>query len=506
MKKTIVIVMILTLFSKSIGFIRDIILAYFYGASAISDVFIIAIVIPTIIFGVIGAGISSSYIPILSSIENKYGLKEGEKFTNGIINLLLAFSMFVFVFSILFTEPLVKLFASGFEGDTLKLAVSFLRITIITMFFTGLIYLFSGYLQLKDHHVVPGIMGLPLNIVLIFTIFLSSTYSIYLLPVGQVLATLLQFSLLFYFVCKTGFKFKPHLGLRNKHIKKVTVLAVPVMFGSSFEQINNLIDRTLASQVAEGGISALNYASQLNMFVQGVFVTSIGVVFYPVISRLAAQGNMENLRRTVSQTMILIMVLILPITIGTLLFSKQIIELLFGRGAFTLNAITMTSSALFYYSFGMVAIGLRMVLTRTFFSLQDTRTPMINSIWAVLINIGLNITLSKYMGLSGLALATSMSASFCTLLLFRSLVKKIGFFELRKLINTFTKVAFVSVLMGIFSKAIFHLLHSNLNANMSLLLTIFLSIICYTVLIYYIRIKEIDEFFIDIKRRVKLAS
>ncbi len=498
--------MILTFLSKVIGFFRDIILAYFYGASSTSDAYLISLVIPSVVFGFIGVGIVSAYIPMYNSIEQKYGSKEGDIFTNNLVNVILVFSALLFIICAIFAEPLVKVFASGFEGKTLRLAISFTRITLASMFFGGIVFIFSGYLQIKGNHLAPSLMGLPLNLALIMGIILGSIIHINFLPYGKVAAVLLQLLFLLLFVYKKGFKYKPVLDLKDKHVKKMCILALPVILSSSVEQINKLIDRTIASNLAIGGISALNYANQLILFVQGIFVTSIMLVCYPIISKMAAKGNMIGLKNSLGQLIVVINVILIPATVGTIILAEPIIRLLFGRGAFTNDAIEMTSIALLFYSLGLVGFGIREVLNKAFYSLQDTRTPMINAMLSMLLNIVLNIILSRYLGVGGLALATSISGIVCTILLFISLRKKIGFFKVKIMMISFLKVLINSIIMGIMVKFSYMLLSDTLHLSVSLLISIIIGIAVYSLLIYFIKIKEVDEFILELKRKRKRVS
>lgn len=505
-KKSVIIIILLTLLSKLIGFFRDIILAYFYGASEISDVFLISLLIPSVIFGFIGTGIYSAFIPIYSKIESEYGVKEGNHFTNNLINSLLIFSTIMVIIFFLFTEPIIKVFASGFEGQTMDLAIQFSRITITTVYFTGIIYIFSGFLQTHGNHIVPSLMGLPLNLGLILGVILSSSISIYILPLGKVVAIILQFIFLAIFVYKNGFMYKPKLDFSDKHLRKMMMISFPVILSSSVEQINKLIDRTLASSISVGGISALNYANQLNLFIQGIFVASISTVFFPIMSKMAANNDMTGLRKSLSKTLIVISVMLIPATIGSIVFSEPIVKLLFGRGAFTKEAVDMTSTALFFYSIGMVSFGLRMVLNRAFYSLQDTKTPMKNSILTVILNIILNIILSRYFGIGGLALATSISGIFCTCLLFIDLKKKIGYYKLKKMLATLAKIVTISVLMGALSKLTFQFLDGLLHPHLGLFISVCFGVLFYGACISFLRIEEVDDFIYSLKRKLGKAK
>lgn len=253
----------------------------------------------------------------------------------------------------------------------------------------------------------------------------------------------------------------------------------------------------------EGGISALNYANKLNDFVQGLFVISIVTVMYPLISKMAAEKNIAGLKKTLSESISGINLLVVPATVGMMIFAEPIVRMLFGRGAFDEQAVVLTSSALFFYALGIVGYGLREVLSRAFYSLQDTKTPMINATIAVGLNIILNIILSRFMGIGGLALATSISALFCTLLLFISLRKKIGHFGLKEITLSFGKIVLASILMAIVAKLANEVLLTQIGANLSLLASIGMGAIVYFGIIYFMKIKEVEEIILQIKKEIK---
>lgn len=501
-KKTVVIVMGLTLLSKVIGFLRDIILAYFYGASTVSDAFLISLVIPSVIFGFIGTGIYTSYIPMYSQIEEHGGKGEADKFTRSLIGFLLLFSTAVIAFGLLFTEPLVKLFASGFKGKELELTVSFTKMTLFSMYSTSLIFIVNAYLQIKGRQAISGLMGLPLNFVLISSIVLSAFSNHYFLAAGQVAAALAQLLFLLFFAVREGFVLKPAFHFSNRHLRTMFLLAGPVILSSSVDQINKLVDRTIASNLSVGGISALNYANQLNLFVLGIFVASITVVFYPIISRMAAEKDYDGVRKALSQTVIAISILIIPITIAAVIFARPIIEILFGRGAFSEQAVEMTSAALLFYSIGMAGAGLREILTRGFFSLQDTMTPMKNSVAAVSLNIVLNFALAPVLGIGGLALATSISSIVCTFLLFKSMEKKLGFFEKGRLFLSFGKILAAALFMGLLMVFLHRFLGQIVHPHVSFICSSVAGGLFYLLCLHLLKIKEFEEFVFELKTKI----
>lgn len=503
MKKTAIILMIITILSKILGFTRDIILSYFYGASNISDAYLISMTIPITIFTFIGNGIATSYIPMYSHIKNKSGVQEADDFTSKIINFTFIISTILILLGFLFTEEIVKLFASGFNGQTFNLTVILTRISLFGIYFSGVVFVLSGYLRIKNNFVIPALIGVPLNLVTIIAIALSSKLNIFFLAIGNIIAIASQLLLLVPFVSKKGYKYKLIINLKDSNTKKMLLLSLPVIMGTSVNQINILIDRTLASRIVEGGISALNYAHKLDGFIQGIFVLSLATIMYPIISQMAANGNVKGLKDTVYETISGISLLVIPATIGTMIFAEPVVRLLFGRGAFGNDAIILTSNALYFYAIGMIGFGFREVLSKAFYSLQDTKTPMINAAIGMLLNIILNIILSKIMGISGLAFATSISALSTTVLLFISLRKKIGSFGLKNTVITIFKIVLASIIMGLISNVIFIYLNNIISQNLSLIVAVIIGIIVYFTIIFFMKIDAVDSIVNNMKRVIK---
>lgn len=502
MKKTALLIMIITIVSKIFGFGREIVLSYFYGASDISDAYLIALTIPSFIFGFIGTGIATGYIPMYSKLESTFGEVEGNKYTSNLVNITIAISTIVFIVGIIFAEPIVKLFASGFKGETFILTVRFTRISLIALYFIGLKSIFAGFLQLKGSYAIPAMIGFPMNIISIAAIILGSKFGNYALIVGTVIANASQLIFMMPFVYKKGYRHKLIFDIKDEYIVEMAGIALPVIIGVSVNQINVLVDRTIASGLAVGGISALNYANRLNGFVQGLFVLSIATAIYPLISKMAADNNIKGLKDSIAEAINSIGILVIPATVGAMVFAEPIVKLLFGRGAFDTQAVKMTASALFFYSIGMLGFGWRDILSRAFYSLQDTKTPMINAAIAMVLNIILNIVLSRFMGISGLALATSISALFCTVLLFISLRKKIGSFGMKGIVTSFYKVVIASIGMGVVARLLYGILGPVVGDTVSLMGSMVVGGLVYLVLVYILKVEEVDIMIKMVKKKL----
>lgn len=499
-------IMIVTVISKFLGFGRELILSGFYGATSVTDAYLISTLIPGQVFQLVGTAIATGFIPMFNKIEKLEGSREAEEFTNNLINAVLLISTFVVIFGFVFTGPLVKIFASGFEGETLDLAIKFTRISIFGVYSTGVIYVLNGFLQIKGNFAVPAAVGLPLNIIMIISIIISKNTSVHVLAYGVLIASLAQLVFVVPFAYREGYKYKPVLNLKDKHVRMMVRLGLPLILGVSVTQINNLIDRTLASRIIEGGISALHYASRLNAFVESIFVISVVTALYPSISRMVVEKDFDGFKKSIGEVMVATNLLIIPATVGALVFSRPIVVLLFGRGSFDAQAIELTTSALFYYSIGMVAFGLTLILTKAFHSLQDTKVPAINSAIGMGFNIVLNLILSRYMGIGGLALATSIAAFIIAFLLFRDLRKKIGSMGMRAISISLIKITLASLVMGLVARLAFNGLILRVSDNLALVISIALGILVYAPMIYLARIPEVDNLLDLVRKRLGARS
>ena len=489
--------MLATIIAKVLGFGRELVLASSYGASMYSDAYLTAMNIPVVIFTIIGTTLGTVLIPMYFEVNSDLGEKKALNFTNNVFNIVIAICIVLAILGFIFTEPLVKVFAMGFEGQTLKVAIDFTRITIIGIVFTGLSYVMTAYLQIKNNFTVPGLISVPKNIIIIMSIILSVKYNPYIMIWGTLIGIATEFLFQLPFAIKSGYKYQPYINMKDKYIKKMSWLIGPVLIGVAVNQINAMVDRTLASTLVEGSISALNYANKLNGFVMAMFITSVAAVIYPMLSKLSSEDNKEKFTSSVVQSINSVILLVIPISIGAIVLATPIVKLLFQRGEFDARATSMTAIALIMYSIGMVAFGLRDILGKVFYALQDTKTPMINGAIAMIMNIVLNIILVKYLQLAGLALATSISAIVCIFLLFGSLKKKIGYFGQDKIAKTTIKSILSAVVMGVVAYFAYNMLGNLLGIGfiqevIALAASVGIGVITYGILVVVLKVDEIN--------------
>ena len=439
-------VVFFAILAKLAGFFREIALSYCFGASGVSDAYLISQTIPGTVFQFVGVGINTCFIPIYYAV-----LKNDDdtiEYTNSILSIILAFSAFVVAITWLFTPIVVKVFASGFEGETLYYAIWFTRISITLLFFSTTISVYISYLNANKMFAVTAFSVIPYNVLVIVSIFLGAKINIWLMSVGSVLSAGIQLLFLAYFLNKTQYKVGFYRKKDYKYTRQFIKLLAPVLIGVSISEVNTLVDRSIASLISVGGISALTYANSLVIFIQGILVQPIITVFYPRLAESVTSGSVSEARNTLNRVIKLMLGLLVPITVGYCVLSEPLTKIAFSRGAFDENAIRMTSISVFFYALSICFVGIRELLSRYYYACSDTKIPMINSTIGVIINILFNLLLSRLIGIAGLPLATTFSAITTSVLLLICLQKK-SEGEISLDIKELFKVLFSSVVMGV---------------------------------------------------------
>ena len=498
--KAAVWIMIATMLSKLLGFFREVVLASFYGTGAYADVFLLTLNIPGLIIAIVGSAIATIYVPIYFETKEKEGTEGALKFTNNMINIIALLAIVVAILGLLFTEEFVKVFAVGFTGEKFRIAVSFTKIMIIGVIFLALSKILGTYLNVNDSFTVPSLIGIPYNIFIISAIAISTKTNVIIMAIGALLGMASQMLFQLPFAIKKGYKYQPYLNVKEDNIKSMIILMLPMIIGVAIGQINTAVDKALATTLGDGPLSALNYANKLNDFVMALFVTSIVTVIYPKLARMINADKKEDFVNTIVKSSNCILLLVLPITVGAIVLAEPIVRILFQRGAFDAESTNMTYNALRLYSLGLAAMGVRDVITRVFYSLSDTKTPMINASIALVMNIVMNLILIKPLGYKGLAISTSIASIVTVMLLFRSLKKRTGYFGGDKILKTGLKSLVSSVTMGVCTVFVYKGMYGILGAGMinellSLVCSVVVSVVVYFILIMILKVDEMSLVF-----------
>ena len=507
-----VLLMIVTIVSKILGIFRDSVLASAYGTGKYAAVYSTANSISTILFAVIGTALATSLIPLYNKLASEDSTERAMGFLNSVVNLVVIVCLSIAGLGIIFAGPLVKVFAPGYQGDVYTLCVQYTRILLPSIVFVGLANIFTSYLQIKKRYVIPGFIGMPYSIIIIVSIYLSLKTSPMVLVIGTLIAISAKALFQLPFVYKEGYRYRPKINLKDPVMKDMMILILPVVIGVGANQINSIVDKSLASLLGTEVVASFSYAIKLYEFVQALFITSILAVIYPRLSSMIVSDRMDSFLNSLKKTMNVIIVALVPIIVGCIVLSRQIVEVLFQRNAFTSKDTTMTASILWIYVIGILAFALRDVLTRGFYSMEDSKTPMINSIISIVFNISLNLILVKPLGYKGLAIATAVSAYIGLLLFNRSMRKKIEGYSSRDNYIVFVKSLFAALIMGLGVKLVYGIVASSLVGGLlfkliALASAVGVGVIVYALIMHFLRVEEyemiFDMFFGVVKKKVK---
>lgn len=505
------IIMVANVASKLLGFLREMVIAGEFGAGMGSDAYFMAQSIPMLFFASIGSALATTFIPLYTEYKANGGKNEADRFANQIMNLVLIVSIILTVIGILLSPWIVRIIAPGFTGERFGLTVTLSRILFPLIIFVGLANVATGILQSNESFTAPAMVGISYNIIIIvLTIVLADNIGIYGLAISTVLATVSQYCIQVPSMRSIGYRPRYSFDFSHPGIKRLGVMIIPVLMGVAVNQLNTLVDRMLASGLPEGSVSALNYANRLNGFVMGIFVLSIATVVYPELSNLGSNNKMDEFKSSIATSLNMIFLIVFPVIAGTVLLRTEAVRLVFERGAFDAVATDMTSIALLFYSFGMAGAAAREILARAFYSLKDTMTPMYNGIYAVTLNVVLNIILVRYMGIAGLALATSISLIFGSLTLGFRLRNKINGINGRAILMEGIKIALSTFIMAAIvyvSKGFIYMHISGTSLTVQVIdfaLTVAVGAITYGICTVIFKVKEVGRLLSFLRRRFNI--
>ncbi|NVL90583.1 MAG: murein biosynthesis integral membrane protein MurJ [Desulfobacterales bacterium] len=443
-----------TLLSRILGFVRDVIVAWFFGASLAADAFFVAFRIPNLLRRLFAEGsLTISFIPVFTEYLSRNGREEAFRLARSACLLLSIVLAAVAVVGILLSPAIIRVIAPGFFSSPEKfdLTVLLTRIMFPYIFFIGLVALCMGILNALGHFAAPAFAPVLLNLAMISAVLLLSSHlekPAVALAIGVVVGGSLQLGLQIPFMIRKGFRPSLRGPLYHPGIKRIAVLMTPAVFGAAVYQINIFVGTLLASLLPEGSVSYLYYADRLVQFPLGVFGIALATAILPSLSRQAVLNDMEGLRSSFAYALKMVFFITIPAMTGLIVLKEPIVRLLFQRGAFDAATTRFTTEALFYYALGLWAFsGVRIVVS-TFYAIQDTKTPVKIAVISLLVNIVLSISLMGPLRHGGLALATSIAAVVNLILLIQALKKRLGRIGVRDILGSILKSTASAALMG----------------------------------------------------------
>jgi len=444
-----------TTLSRILGFLRDIVIANFFGTGIFAQAFVVAFRIPNMLRDLVGEGATNvAFVPVLTEYRTIRTEKEYWDLVKTLLNILIIVLSVIAVFGAMASPLIVRLIAPGFirEPEKLQITISLARTLFPYVLLIGLSAYGMGVLNSLRHFTAPAFGSALLNAsIIIAAIFLCPQMGVTGLVVGVLIGGFLQLGIQLPVLYKRGLRIKGGLGLFHPAAKKIGALLLPRMLGTAVYQLNVFIDTILASLswiVGTGGVAALYYSNRLMQFPLAIFGLALAQVALPTMSAYAAEKKLEKLKETITFSLRTIFFIMIPAGIGLMVLGKPIVTILFQRGAFGAYSTHITSYALFFYCFGLFAYAGIKILVNAFYSLQDTKTPVKTASLSLVVNTVLNLTLMWPLKIGGLALATSIAGTFNFFLLFFMLQKKIGSLDIRIMIDSFVRVLLAALIMG----------------------------------------------------------
>jgi len=447
------IVIIATIFCRILGLGREIVISNRFGAGIETDAFFIAFMIPNLLRSFLGEGaLNSAFIPIFAEYLTNHDRKKAEYFASNVLNILILILIIVVILGIWGAPLLINIIAIGFKSNMYKyqLAINLTRIIFPYIGFVAIAALFMGILNSYDHFLVPALAPSMLNIsVIVFALTLSYKYGIYSIAWGVILGGIGQALIQAPVLARKKIKYSFAVDFNDPGVKKLLKLLLPAMIGLAITQINVIVDRTIASTLVDGSISALYYSNRLVQFPLGAFGIAISIAIFPTLAKQTAKNDIAEFKKSLLFGLKMLLFITIPSAVGLIVLKDSLIRLIYEHGIFSRVATNMTASALLYYSIGLFAYACVRLTTMSFYALKDTKTPVKIGIFIVFTNIALDLILVKYLAHAGLALATSVAAILNLIILLKVLRDKIGDFGLKSQLSFLVKIIISSIFLGV---------------------------------------------------------
>jgi len=443
-----------TVLSRILGYLRDMIQAFFLGTGTGADAFTIAYIIPNLLRRLTGEGtMTAAFVPVFTQMKEEKSKEKLWRFANTFFFDLTLVMAVLAVCGIIFSPILVKIIAPGFKQLPGKwaLTVVLTQIMFPYIFLISLAALAMAILNSFHKFAVPAFTPVLFNLAIIClaVIFAGNMEQpSYIFAIGVVVGGLFQLAFQLPFLWKKGMRFKFGLSFSHPAIRKVGALMVPGIFGIGITQINLAVSRVIASLLEEGSVSSLYYATRVRELTLGLFSIALSIALLPTFSEQAAHRDIEGMKKTLIFSFKLIFLVTLPAMVGLLILNRQIVTVLFQRGLFGDQSTTVTAACLLFFSMGLPFVSAVKILAPAFFSLKDTKTPVIAAFFVMIVYLSLSFWLMSSLRVGGIALALSVAEAFNFFLLFLFLERKIGRIEKKEIYSSFLKSSVSAVLMG----------------------------------------------------------
>jgi putative peptidoglycan lipid II flippase len=445
--------------SRMLGVARETVLAALFGAGTEMDAYNVAFRVPNLLRDLFAEGaMTAAFVPTFTRRLTEHGREAAWRLGNLVINSLLLVTGALVVLGIIFAAPIIHTIAPKF-GETpgkLELTTQLTRIMLPFLTTIAVSVAMMGMLNSLRRFFIPALSPAMFNVATIVCAFaLVPVMPAVGLPeiagiaIGTLVGGLGQILLQWPVLRREGFRYRPILDFKDPDLREVLRLIGPGTLGLAAVQINVVVNTILASSEPEGAVSWLMYAFRLMYLPIGLFGVSIATAALPDIARHAAAADLPSIRRTVSGALRMMLMLNVPATLGLIVLAQPIVALLLEHGKFNPSDTTATAAALMFYAPGLLGYSAVKIASPTFYSLRDSRTPVVVSVLSVLANLAINLALVRVMGFRGLALGTALAAMFNALTLLWLLERRLDGLEGRRVATALLKILVASMVMSV---------------------------------------------------------
>jgi len=505
-------VMFAFILSNVVGLVRQILISRAFGTGDSYDAFVAASRYPDLIFNLIAGGaLASSFIPVFTGFLEKEDRASAWKLASAVINLVMFVLTAISILSAIFSVQVIRyILAPDFNPAKQQLAASLLRILLIAPTIFGVSGIVMGALNAHQKFLLPALASTMLWVGYIFgLIFLVPSMGIYGLAWGAVLGAFLHIGIqLPQLLRLPDWHFNFSLGLDDAAVREVLLLMGPRLLGVAVVQINFLINTIIASGQPEGSVSSLTYAFQIMTMPEVAIAQAIAIAALPTFSAQVARGELGEMRHSLASTLRGVLLLSLPATFGLILLRYPVIELLFQRGQFNAQSTDMVAWALLWYTAGLVGHSVVEILSRAFYALHDTRTPVIVGTIAMSLNIVFSFAFSAlfaslgWMPHGGLALANSFATALEMSALFILMRRRLKGLDDLSIGRGLLQAVFATLVMSL---ALWAWLHFAAGYSIWIIapVGIVAGAFVYVAIMFMLRVPELGELINAIRRRIR---
>lgn len=445
------IVAIAYVLSRVLGLLREMILARKFGTSPDMDAYVAAFRIPDLLFLVVMSGaFGAAFIPVFASFIDQNDREKASRLASSMLTWtglgILVLSAIAYVFA----SPLTHLVAPGYDSYTHDLTVELMRPLLLSPVFLGLAIACKGILEAQNQFAWPAAAPVVYNIAIIVAAwFFADEYGIKAVVWGVIIGALLQLFLQAPAVIRTGLTFRPTLDRTVEGLSEVLRLLGPRVVGLAAFQLNFIIMTAFATTLGSQYPSGLNYAWLLLMLPHGVLALSMSTVAFPSLAALYGRGDRDGFARLLDRTMRPLLFLSIPASVALVMIGRAVITIIFEGGRFTSQSTDIVAGAFTWFALGLVGYGLTEIVTRVFYAMKDTRTPVITTILTIVLNVILARLLMDSLGLEGLAIALSVTTAAEAIIMMAFLKQRSGRIFSEGFFSWLVRVGLATAIMGV---------------------------------------------------------